>query len=412
MGRHKFNIDSKNIAKIEPLLSRLKYSVSIWQIIKWLENFEEDEVDDAIEFLFFLEYIPFSELQSRIDELLSKIINELATAKQKILIVPYGKNGKSGTLMTYPLRNTTAFRKQGDNIAITFDISKYSFSEPTILVLIDDFIGTGDTFIREYPKKIKLEVDSTDNILWKCILAPITMYEAKVKVMELYPDFKLYTEVRNKVFSSLYSPFKIIDFKINTLEKLNHKYGSQIKTQKEFPQYNPLGFRESEALVAFSSGTPNNTLPIIWGNDKWYPIFPRFAAVRMDQAKALKKEVAFYIGVMNRLGLILFDEGIYDENNLQKNHSLITLIKLKKDGYEDVVICQIIGITTNELAEIYEYGKSKEFFDSNKSLMPAGLKFLENLLQRVKPNKFRSSKQENFEMKNSLYLPRQFRGKT
>lgn len=105
-----FNYSKENIRQIENLLPRLKYSILPTHIIRWLENFEKDDIPLAIDLLRMMEYISFSEFMSRLDMLLRELFKQIPIG-DKILIFPYGKIGKSGTLVTYPLRNTKAFKK-------------------------------------------------------------------------------------------------------------------------------------------------------------------------------------------------------------------------------------------------------------------------------------------------------------
>jgi hypothetical protein len=47
----------------------------------------------------------------RLNDLLNEIFKVILKG-EKIIIFPYGKVGKSGALVTYPLKNTTAFKKK------------------------------------------------------------------------------------------------------------------------------------------------------------------------------------------------------------------------------------------------------------------------------------------------------------
>lgn len=44
---------------------------------------------------------------------------------------------------------------------------------------------------------------------------------------------------------------------------------------KLFPAH-PLGYRDSQLLIGFHHNVPDNTLPIIWGDTEWRPIFRRY----------------------------------------------------------------------------------------------------------------------------------------
>ena len=62
--RHICELTEQMVRKIEYVLPKLKYSIYIQQVRAWLENFEANEVDLALDYLFYLEYISFAELQS------------------------------------------------------------------------------------------------------------------------------------------------------------------------------------------------------------------------------------------------------------------------------------------------------------------------------------------------------------
>ena len=53
--------------------------------------------------------------------------------------------------------------------------------------------------------------------------------------------------------------------------RICEKYG------KNFYPGDPLGFLDSQLLVAFQDHTPDNTLPILWGSDNsnWKPLLRR-----------------------------------------------------------------------------------------------------------------------------------------
>ena len=117
-----------------------------------MENFDEDEVDFAIDLLSVYEYIPFNEFMFRLNDLLNELCENIPIG-EKIIIFPYGKVGKSGTLVTYPLKNTDAFKKRKNDITMTHDY-KY-VSDPASfnhIVFLDDFIGSGKTFCKEFSK--------------------------------------------------------------------------------------------------------------------------------------------------------------------------------------------------------------------------------------------------------------------
>src|SRR5690606_35318656 len=131
-------------------------------------------------------------------------------------------------------------------------------------------------------------------------------------------------------FNIKHSPF--VAFKKGTLEKIgvfNLKYGKNIPANEKKSNYLPhLGYTDSERLISFFYGTPNNTLPIIYGHHHWTPLYPRNAGVRMEDAKKLKKEIAYSIGICNRLNINIYNKNIL--SLLSPDELLVLSLKQKK----------------------------------------------------------------------------------
>jgi len=415
---HKYKLNKKTLAKIEHLLPRLKYSVFPLKLINWLENFKEEEVDLAIDLLSVFEYIPFNEFMSRLNDLLFSIIRNLPK-NDKVLVFPYGKFGKSATFVTYPLKNTVAFKKMGNNILITNDLQnlqdKNSYKH---IIFIDDFIGSGDTFCNDYKTTNFNHKWISANNLNVYLLCAIIMEDGKRKIENKFSEVKIFAETKYKIFDKIKSPFQSFG-NLKDLENISSKYGKMLSL------YAPLGFSNSQSFLAFSHGTPDNTLPIIWVQDRnWEPIYPREPKIRMDEAKEFKKEIAFYIGICNRLGIdIISGKSIIDKikdkyvrktiSNTKSAHSIVALLFLKNLGHDNIIICHILGLTREELRKIYIEAKLKNLLDFNYELNIYGHQFLEELKKKVKKEKIRKDSLENLTKKtNEIYLPYTFKGLT
>ena len=98
--RHDCKLTERMVRQIEYILPKLKYSVYVQQVRLWLENFEENEVDHVLDFLFYLEYISFSELQLRLNEQLASLDKHFGK-NIKYLLVPYAKYPKSNDIVMY-----------------------------------------------------------------------------------------------------------------------------------------------------------------------------------------------------------------------------------------------------------------------------------------------------------------------
>lgn len=421
--KHILQINDSWLKHIEDVQSRLKQTIPPSRIKHWLENFASEDAKTALYFLMLFEYIPYEELQSRLDEQLGAAIDTALRkdANSQFLILPYGKPGKSGPFMTYPLRNTTVFKKYEERITISFDYNEVSTNEHTVLIMIDDFVGSGETFIEEYTGyeedgnvgygKIEYWADGAE-IKRHYLIAAIIMEKGKEKISRVFnKKITVFSETRIAAFDSKKSPFNVFGNR-EELRALCIKYGFELEK-------GPFGFDNSESLVAFAHTTPDNTLPIIWDDSEWLPIFPRKPRTRMDQVKALKKEVAFYMGIMNYLKLDLYDDRsiVIDGKrsisyNSREDHSLVTYIKLKLEGLDFLVICQILGISKQELEEIKAYGRERQLLDSRGDVNPQGHEFYKSLMKTVGQHKFRKRETRNFKMNNEVYIPKTFKGMT
>lgn len=417
-------LDEKVIIKIGNLLPRLKHAVNPIEVINWLQNFDEDEVDYAIDLLSVFEYIPFKEFMFRLNDLLNEIFRVIPI-NDKIIIFPYGKVGKSGTLVTYPLKNTTAFKRREKVIELTHDYANVDNpSSYNHIIFLDDFIGSGKTFYKVFRKTDSVQKWITDNNIENIyILSTIIMTEGRDFIRDKFPthNIQIFAEERNKIFDKKLSPLSLISdsSKVKILAK---KHGDNIPVFGFPPFVAPFGFDKSESLVAYFHCTPNNTLPIIWAKTKdWEPLFPREARLRMDEARQFKTEIAFYLGVCNKLGIDLYSGKSIITNKQNKdvrvikynsklNHSVVALVFLRNLNYDNLIICHLLGITRKELREVFNEAKKLKFLNTRYNLTTEGINFLERLKKRTKRENFRKETENNLKVKKVLYVPIQFNG--
>lgn len=424
--KNDFVYNENSVRKIEYLLPRLKYSVLPTKIVKWLENFEVNDREHAMDILRVFEYIPFAEFMYRLDSLLKELFKTIPK-NEKIIIFPFGKIGKSGTLVTYPLKNTKTYYSRRLEICLTHDLkyinnpSKYKH-----LIFLDDFIGSGNTFIKEFALPEVQNFVTTNKIESLFILSAIIMNQGKQKIEASYPSIKIYADERHKLFDKNHSPFKV--FKKNCfaqIKKIALRYGNKIPVNRPPNLYQPMGYDNSESSVSFFHGTPNNTLPIIWGSDKnWMPLFPREPDLRMSEAKKLKKEIGYYLSIADKLNinLIVANEllSIIDDKRTKKikvlreqNHAAITVLFLLEKKYENIFISQILSLTREELKYIFYELKNKGLVKSDyKTITNTGFVILDKLSKLSKKERIRNETQCNLTIKNTLYLPQTFDGMT
>lgn len=418
-----YTYSEKTVAKVEFLIPRLKHSVYPTKIIKWLENFDEEDIPSALDFLSIFEYIGFSEFMSRLNGLLKELLSQIPKGEQ-IIIFPYGKVGKSGTLVTYPLKNTNSFQKRKNDILLTHD---FKFIKDSAnykhIIFLDDFIGSGNTFCDEFiDSEIGKWLDE-NKIYSRFILCAIIMSEGRKTIKKSHPDIKIIADEREKLFDNKYSPFNAFNsLTYDRIKLFIEKYGKVMKLTNI--KNEPLGYDNTESCIAFFHGTPNNTFPIIWDNRGWTPLYPRSSETRMSEAKELKKDITYYINIAKKLNIDIV-KGISILNDKQKsqkidhaelseqNPTLITLLYLINKEYENIFICQILGLTREEIRDAYDVLIRKDLIMNDyKSITLEGKILLHQLSKITKKEKIRNETTNNLEIKNYLYLPQMFKGMT
>jgi len=406
------------------------------QVISWLENFEENEVLLALDFLFYLEYISFPELQLRLESQL-KSLEKYFGSEQKYLLVPYAKYPKSNDIVMYLISKCPTYAKLDNEqrVDITLDIEKYPFKEKypfderppfkdnrVVLVYVDDFIGSGKSFDKWHKKNNIANIFGANFNIHEeqAIVAAIIMEDGSQFMKFFYSDIKVFAEFRSKIFSRTNSPFNLVGNR-SEMRSLCLKYGKEISTRFIRPNkvlYDPFGFEKSEALVAFDYGTPNNSLSIIWGDANWKPIFPRSAKSRMKKSSEIKSEASFYLGLMDKLNINFNDDinmDIGDDINItlsvRDDHAILVYLILADMHYSNLQVCQVLGITLSELKKIVSNAHKKKLVNIKGGITRNGTKLLNKLKKNSNIYKFREN--DKLEIRDKkIFVPKTFRNLT
>ena len=145
------------------------------------------------------------------------------------------------------------------------------------IVLIDDFVGTGGTLVRQLKSNMDTLRRANEKDIRVVVLAVIGFDQGHIEIREFIRREQLDAEVyfcdqlgdEYKAFSDRSRVFQ---------DPTDREHAKEIAERKGvilFPEH-PLGYSESQALVVFSDHCPNNSLPILWSDrDGWPTLFPR-----------------------------------------------------------------------------------------------------------------------------------------
>lgn len=400
----------KLIKELNMILPKLKYRITVGQVEEWLANFDPNDRLKALEILFFLEYITEEEIIQILDELIEKLLSQLKydlkKSKRKLLfisVLPSDDNGKSGVLMLYYLNKCPTYKrlkrlKKADSVHRLEALRSH-----TIYIHLEDFIGSGDTLFK-YFANLKFPIKSNH-----VVMSLFIMKKAHNRISEDYSKLSIISNIRNKALDRSNGVFNF-KFAVDDIESVILKYGNRIPVDAA-KNTTPLGYGDSESLLCFAHGVPNNTFPIMWGEGLagdatkgWKPILPRYSDTRVSKAKAFKRKMAYWIGIINRLQIDVSEGGALrltqDNYHLHRqwNHKtmfhLLVLMELLHKGHGKGVILQILGITEKEFLLIEKTGKSKQYLYDNAKLTDLGLQFLTQI-KKKSDNKQKSDLYKN-----------------
>ena len=138
-----------------------------------------------------------------------------------------------------------------------------------LLVLVDDFIGTGDT--ANSVLEVFLESKSFNNKFNSKNLVVLSLISLETGINSIKDKFgvSVYQAItRKRAISDFYPTQQEVADKISLVKLMENS----LKCGKE----ESLGYKQSEALVCILNKSPNNTLPVFWHETRNLPApFPR-----------------------------------------------------------------------------------------------------------------------------------------
>lgn len=422
----KVNIDS---VTLDILSARLKGLVSPYHILQWLANFKENEVDLAIGLVKNLTVFTPAEVEEIYHQGLFTILRAVPQ-EEKIAILPIGAYGKSGTMMTYLLKKTNAYKSNVSRLTLcpTSETLKTLSGDHSCLVLLDDFVGTGKSVTDYFQSDIEPYAKQFKQILFLGIAA---MLAGKRHISPLFTQLHILEEhIYTRAFSADASYFgyrKHIAYR-----ELAFDYGCKLTKPVALKSgghkyMNALGFGNSQALVSFFYGSPNNTLPIFWqgdfGTTKWVPLIPRFSQHNIKLAREFRKKLSFELSLFKEFGsenlvdsfaTLSIKRGSKRFTSVSSiDFSIYGILKLQREGVHEYNICQRLGISYEDYMEYLQEGKKRGLFDSRYNLTPHGLELYEEASTCIKNSRHVAYEdRETFDMRNINYLPGKFNGRS
>lgn len=400
--------NQEDVTKIEQMVARFENRVSFQDILHWLTNFNETDREIALSLLNYLNFYTSERILSSLATSLEKI---KALYPKNVRFLPVRKinkeqknihtGGQSGGMIAYYVRKAIEVNRLDKKYFVINEneLIRYKNKRKTYyFFLVDDFSGSGDTII-DYYNFIKDQIPSHFTV---GVLTIGYMEQARLRFDKCFTHcfgekiVPIFNEIKGLSWLNTYSNREYMLFA--------RTYGDKLFRESE-GNISAMGYKQSQALLAFEYGTPDNTLPIIWASPNegakspWFPIFPRNSVDRIDKYLQNKRYIYRWIAYASEAHLFNQSSRRYTADNIR---NFLTLLLLSNHKSE-VVICNTLAIGSAEFEDIVAQCRYAHLLDEVNHLTAQG----ELFIRRYK-NDEQSVK--NLRMYESSYIPHTFNG--
>lgn len=235
------------------------------KVIRWIAQFPINSRRLATKVLSKLTYYSASNIRRMATELVTMVYQDYKNIdKNHIIFVPVGPPGSGSQIIARHIRSLA--NVPNSCVVDLFKLQNLSKDEVEVIILFDDFSGTGQT-IKEW---------------WERVDQIILPFESEVMLGILVLNQK----ARNLLESSLEKILAIKDLedRDNVFHENSVIFTNAEKTElltlcraTRCPDKFKKGYGDCGLLVVFRHGCPNNSLPILWidNPNHWEGLFQR-----------------------------------------------------------------------------------------------------------------------------------------
>lgn len=408
---------SKEIEKrIDDIVSvRFYNQITPYDVIRWLFNFDDEDVELAVQLLEHVVFLRDDDVKGRLYEQVMKLPKDRTKH-----IVPLGKPGKSGAAISYWIHG---LMKRNDLQSMNFHSSVEAFISyrnsvawetlNDVVVYVDDFIGSGGSVVDALSLEeniVRPEVlsDASSGRLY--VIAAIVMDNGYSKISQDISGAIILGDLHCKGFDPHRKVFGSY-FKTKAVREMCYKYGEQLYKDC------PLGYKNTQSLVLMQHSSPNNTVPVLWSNNQyqgrnWIPLVPRNNLLKIKRAYTDRTSVNRWLSCLNKIFVVRsesVDFGLlFTKSNFNLVFILICLIRRKSEAF----IYNAMGISFVEMERLWQEGMDKGIWDSKHNPTSLALNEYKDAMKRYKI--LRDEGRQEFSLildeKDNIYIPETFRG--
>jgi len=247
---------------------------------EWVDQFEEE--NEKLAALFIVEnlFVASNEFSNKVwkDFYIQNLEN---LSQEDIYYLAAGGPGSSGEVWRHKfIRGVDLGKQQSRTLKAIREKKDSSDWNNKFIIFIDDIIGSGDQFKEFFENNMMQDTGTKYEILPQFKQANIIYFVVIATEQGInYIIQKIPLKKENIKYGSLLPKFfdptnpiwkKTTPITREECLKVCEDYG------KKLVPGDPLGFLDSQLLVAFQDHTPDNTLPIMWwNNSNWKPLLKR-----------------------------------------------------------------------------------------------------------------------------------------
>jgi hypothetical protein len=374
--------------EVDHILNKLDATIKVENVTKWLNNFADEDRISALEILdrlrFVSEWEQFGIAHGIIEEILGNVADNTL-----LYFCPIAKYGKSATQFSYYIAKSSAFQLLERQERAFFlmheqELSTVIFDENSVVIFFDDFFGSGGSFVTYYEyflSKVSLDFARVKHVFAACGLY---MERAFSKITALDTRIVIIGELHDKIFGNPPAMF-VSQSQIEQKKEIAKRYGDTKFLFKGRTRNHGLGYKDSEALLAFPYMPPNNTLPIIWSaNGGWYPLLPRRHDDILRKLSEYKQQLSFAAAKMH---LDLPPEFDQFYNVTAVKFIIFGILRMIGKKISHPQIALLMGIDLRTFGVFMKRAQDMGYVGENYLLTPNGVLVLNNVLEHVKAYK-------------------------
>lgn len=346
--------------------------MEIPRVANWLSQFDIADKYLAEHMLRKMRYVGFEEVEQWLQHALLDLLAEIEKefGKEAVAIFPVAKpfihefnkdketkqsNDSSGRI-AHSIKNLE--RRLPNHIELTPRHESMKARKVRHIIFIDDFIGTGDRFVKSWRQIVSRRVKAWCSLGW-CKIWVLAYAGHESGVSRIVNTIRTISRDRLRVNLLIKRSF-IAENKY--LEFLTIKYGHMLREGRS-----GLGYGALLSPVIFQYGCPNNVPSIFWssgkyGKRKWKPLFPErsvpndlYPIFNIDLSEFSSAEELWMVGHY-KLAL----EFLERIDDFRGNHQLLVVLAFLSKNKEIIKIRNVLVLSDEEfqsiLSELLKYG--------------------------------------------------------